>query len=255
MKIRILFLLFFVTGHSFSQSVNDYKAVIVPLKFEFLKSDNQYRLATISKFNLGKAGFQAYYSNEALSNEDVDRCSLLDFDVIKDRSFLTTKLYVVLKDCYGKIIFQSETGVSKEKDFELAYREALNEAFASVYALNYKYIGPIKEVNGANKTSLSDGSFVVRPHGVLRTEKKVPVVTEALIQDTGFLYAQPIVSGFQLVDTTPKVVMKVYKTSNAGCFIAEKDNDNGVLISKEGQWYFEYYRNDKLFSEIIAVKF
>jgi hypothetical protein len=32
----------------FSQSVNDYKAVIVPIKYEFTSTDNQYRLATIS---------------------------------------------------------------------------------------------------------------------------------------------------------------------------------------------------------------
>jgi hypothetical protein len=36
MKIRILFY-FFLLRDSFSQSVNDFKAVIVPLKFEFLK--------------------------------------------------------------------------------------------------------------------------------------------------------------------------------------------------------------------------
>jgi hypothetical protein len=34
MKIRILFY-FFLLRDSFSQSVNDFKAVIVPLKFEF----------------------------------------------------------------------------------------------------------------------------------------------------------------------------------------------------------------------------
>jgi hypothetical protein len=28
----------------FSQSVNDYKAVIVPIKYEFTSTDNQYRL-------------------------------------------------------------------------------------------------------------------------------------------------------------------------------------------------------------------
>jgi hypothetical protein len=47
-------------------------------------------------------------------------------------------LYIVFKDCYGKIIFQSETGISKEKDYEL-YKEALSKAFVSIYALNYKY--------------------------------------------------------------------------------------------------------------------
>ena len=69
------------------------------------------------------------------------------------------------------------------------------------------------------------------------------------------MYAQPVANGFQLVDTTPKVVMKVFRTSNANCFIAEKDGVNGVLVAKEGLWFFEYYKDDKLMSEKVAVKF
>ena len=67
MKKRILFLLLFVVSYGFSQSINDYKSVIIPLKFDFLKSENQYRLATLSKFNLNKAGFEAYYTNETIA--------------------------------------------------------------------------------------------------------------------------------------------------------------------------------------------
>jgi hypothetical protein len=36
------------------------KAVIVPIKYEFTSTDNQYRLATISKYNLNNAGFEAF---------------------------------------------------------------------------------------------------------------------------------------------------------------------------------------------------
>jgi hypothetical protein len=35
--------------------------------------------------------------------------------------------------------FKSETGASRTKAYELAYPEALNEAFVSVDALHYKY--------------------------------------------------------------------------------------------------------------------
>jgi hypothetical protein len=251
MKIRILFLLFFVASYSFSQSVNDYKAVIVPLKFEFLKSNNQYRLATISKFELGKTGFQAYYDNDPISDQNILRCDLLNFDVVSKKSFLTTKLYIVFKDCYGKIIFQSETGVSREKDYELAYREALNGAFVSVYALNYKY-------TGENKVSLVSS---VKAEAV--TEEVVPpalkVNSDELVglakTNAKLLYAQPTVAGFQLVDSSPSVVMTVYRTSLEECYIALKGNRQGVLIEKDHQWFFEYYQDDKLISEKIEVKF
>jgi hypothetical protein len=50
-----------------------------------------------------------------------------------------TKLYITLKDCNGKVVFKPV--VRKEKSIELRYTEALTEAFASVYALKYKYNG------------------------------------------------------------------------------------------------------------------
>jgi hypothetical protein len=251
MKIRIFLLLFFITSYGFSQSVNDYKAVIIPLKFEFLKTDNQYRLATISKFELGKAGFQGYYENEAFANENIERCSLLNFDVINQKSFLTTKLYIVFKDCYGKIIFQSETGVSKEKDYELSYKEALSKAFISVYALNYKYTGEnkVSSVTSAKGEALTKD--VVAPVLKANSDELVSVVNT----NAKLLYAQPTVTGFQLVDSTPSVVMIVYKTSIKECYIAVKGNRQGVLIAKGDQWFFEYYENDKLTSEKIEVKF
>jgi hypothetical protein len=79
------------------QSVNDYKAVIVPLKFN-LKVENQYRLNTLTKFNLGKAGFTAFYTNDSIPAEYNDRCSILYADV-SETLFLVTKLYITLKDC------------------------------------------------------------------------------------------------------------------------------------------------------------
>ena len=251
MKTRIFLLFFFVTSYSFSQSINDYKAVIVPVEFDFLKSDNQYRLATVSKYNLNKAGFPAYYDNEPLSDENFDRCNLLNFDVIKERSFLTTKLHVVFKDCFGKIIFQSETGVSKEKDFELAYKEALDKAFVSVYALRYTYTAKDNVNSSPSAKAQAVTEAVAVTVAVVNSDKAVNTEKAS----STLLYAQATATGFQLVDSTPRVVMKVYITSTESSFIAEKDGNNGVLISKDGKWFFEYYKNGTLFSEKIDVKF
>ena len=98
MKTRIFFLMLFIASYSFSQSVNDYKGVIIPMKYDFLKTENQYRLQTITKINLQKAGFQAFYATEAIPAEITDRCSLLYVDVKKESGFLISKLYVVFKD-------------------------------------------------------------------------------------------------------------------------------------------------------------
>jgi hypothetical protein len=251
MKIRILFLLFFVASYSFSQSVNDYKAVIIPLKFDFLKSDNQYRLATLSKFNLNKAGFEAYYDNEPLPNENIERCSLLKLDVIKESSFLTTKLHIIFKDCYGKVVYQSETGISKEKDYELAYVEALNKAFISVYALQYQYA----EKNSLVSIPAVKAEAVTKVVAVPMSKSNAAELGNAVKSNLGRLYAQPTTTGFQLVDNTPSVVMNVYKTSLKECYIAIKGNRQGVLVEKGGQWFFEYIQNEILISEETDVKF
>ena len=69
------------------------------------------------------------------------------------------------------------------------------------------------------------------------------------------LFAQPIENGFQIIDTTPKVILKIYTTSNPSCFIAYKDTIQGVLINIDNQWFFEYYDGDKLISESINLRF
>ena len=254
MKTRFLFLVVLISSCCFSQSVNDYKAVLVPLKFDFTKSDNQYRLATLSKFNLNKAGFQAYYDNEQVPKENNDRCSLLYFDVVKEKSFLTTKVYITFKDCDRKIIFKSDIGMSKEKDYQLAYTEALNTAFVSVYALQYKYNnGGSMVVSGPNLQNVSKG--ITEVGSTSEPVKQVVISQNTIVDSSKMLYAQPTATGFQLIDSTPKVMMKVYNTSRKDSFIATKGNTQGVLIAIGNQWFFEYYLNDILISEKVDVKF
>lgn len=249
MKKSFLLLLMLLAGVSYGQSVNDYKAVIIPLKYEFLKTDNQYRLNTLTKFNFNNAGFISFYATETVPAEYNDRCSLLYADVEKESGFLITKLYVILKDCNGKVVFKSAVGKSKEKDYQKAYMDALNEAFQSVYDLKYKYSGvaPKKEVVSVPLTPLTPAV-----NNSVVDDKKQSIT---VAKETNLLYAQATPTGYQLIDSTPKVVMKLMKTSQANSFIAIKDGMQGSLILKENQWFFEYYQNDQLVSEKVNVKF
>ena len=273
MKSKFLFLMLFIAGCGFSQTVNDYKAVVIPLKYDFQKTENQYRLQTITKMDLQKAGFQAFYANEAIPAEFQDRCSLLYVGVEKENAFLVTKLYITFKDCYGTIVFQSVIAKSREKEFEAAYSEALNEAFKSVYVLNYKYNG---NTNFSSKAGITAQSLqvmaaptVVAPTSAAHAVAVIPVAAVPVVaipasnnagttsntMASGLLYAQPTSYGYQLIDSEPKVVMKVYKTSNPASYMAKKGDIQGALVSKDNQWFFEYYQNDKLISEKIDVKF
>ena len=240
---KLLFVLLF-TSFCFAQNVNNFKAVIIPLKFDFIRTNNQYRLCTISKAYLNTAGFNAYYSNEILPNEYADRCDLLYYDIVKENAFLATKMYIELKDCTGKIIFKSETGYSKEKDTELAYADALKKAFVSVTNLHYQF----------EKSSEANPVVAIQREVTPTVVSTVPTaVVEKSTSD--LLYAQATATGYQLVDASPKVMYKLYKTSRSDLFIATKGISEGVLIQKDNQWFFEFYESDTLVSEKVAVKF
>ena len=254
MKKLLLFLILSFGSYCFSQSVNDYKAVIIPLKYDFLKSENQYRLQTLTKVNLVKAGFQAFYSNETIPAEFNERCSLLYVDIKNEKAFLATKLFIIFKDCTGTIIFQSEIGKSKEKEYQKSYFEALNNAFQSVYDLQYKY-NPGSMVTLAPKTAANPETI---PTAMVSDKVATKSTNDAKISEgkiSNLLYAQPTSYGYQLIDSEPKVVMKVYKTSNPVSFMATKGSVQGILVAKDNQWFFEYYQNDQFISEMINVKF
>lgn len=239
MKKYLLILLFFVFGTSSSQSINDYNTAIVPVKFSFLKETNQYRLNVLTKMFMEKKGFTTYFDTDELPTSLANnKCNSVFVDVISDGNMFVTKLTVIIKDCKNKVLFTSVQGKSREKEYHMAYNEAIREAFASFEAIKYKYNGG---VTNANLTSA------------------VPVETKVMpnhnsVSDVA-LFAQPITNGFQLIDSTPRIWIKIYKTSSTTAFIAIKESIQGILLQKNGEWHFEYYLNEQLISEKMAIKF
>jgi hypothetical protein len=208
--------------------------VIVPVKYDFLSKEDQYGLNTLTKLLLQKYGFKAYLSNEEIPlNTDIQRCNFLYADVIQDKSMFVTKVKVALKDCKEKVVFETQFGSSREKEFAVAYNQAFRESGKSFDKLNYKY-------NNKNNSSITQ-------------EPSKTIVSE--INSETFYFAQPTANGFQVVDNEPKVIMKLYTTSQKNVFIGLKGNTNGVVISKNGKWFFEYYDGDKLISESINLRF
>lgn len=241
-KFLIVFLLL-AFSFSFAQSINDYKYAVVPSKFSFLKENDQYRLNTLTKMFLEKHGFTAYLDSDVMPEELINmNCNKVYVDVISVGGFINTKLQVVIKDCKKNVLFTSLEGKSKEKEYQIAYNQALRAAFQSFDALNYKY-SPKEEILLAPKQSqvIENNSMKVAPYQAPNKDHQ--------------LIAKPIVNGFELLDSDAKVVMKIYKTSNPVFFTAIKKAVQGILISKDGQWHFEYYENDNLISEVFEVKF
>jgi hypothetical protein len=234
MKSKILLLFILISSYAFSQSVNDYQYVIVPVKYDFLSKEDQYGLNTLTKLLLQKYGFKAYLSNEEIPlNTYNQKCNFLYADVIQDKSMFVTKVKVALKDCKKKVVFETQFGSSREKEFAVAYNQAFRESGKSFDKLNYKY-------NDKNNSSITQ-------------EPSKTIVSD--INSETFYFAQPTANGFQVVDNEPKVIMKLYTTSQKNVFLGIRGVTNGVLISKENHWFFEYYDGDKLISESINLRF
>jgi len=65
-SMRIIhFVLFTVAGYS-QNSINNYKYVLVPERFDFSRENNQYGLSTTTKLMLEQKGFVAFVGNQGL---------------------------------------------------------------------------------------------------------------------------------------------------------------------------------------------
>lgn len=122
------------------QEIDDFKYVVVPDKFEFTKDADMYQVNSLTEFLFHKYGFDAFLKGEELPEEVLkDKCRALYSDVENNSGLFVTRLKVILKDCNDKIIFVSEEGTSRAKDYKTAYHEALRQAFESIGRLNYSY--------------------------------------------------------------------------------------------------------------------
>ena len=68
-------------------------------------------------------------------------------------------------------------------------------------------------------------------------------------------YAQSTENGYQFVDSTPKIRMKLLKSSADNVYMAQSDERNGMVYEKDEQWIFEYYENGELVQEKLNIKF
>lgn len=240
MKKFLLFFAVLYSGIGFAQSINDYKYVVVPSKFDWLSEENKFNLNSLTKMIFDKQGFQTYYPSEKMPDElALDKCKALYADVLNDSGVLSTNIVIVLKDCTGKVVFKSMEGRSKQKTYQKAYYEALREASQSVNQLYYKYTG--KET-------------VAKP-AVQPVPAAQQAATPVTVNNDNQLFAQPIANGYQLVDSSPKVILKIYKTSQQDSYTAVSETKNGVVFKRGNDWIFEYYNNDKLVSEKLNIKF
>ena len=244
MKKKLLLIFLLVASISFSQNINDYNYVIVPKKFSFFNEPDRFNLNTLSKMFMEKHGFKAFFDDAVLPDDAAKNQCKLYLDVLKNSNMFTTKLTVVLRDCHNEVVFTSAEGKSTEKGYKVAYTIALREAFKSFDNLNYAY-------NGGQSSTIETVPPVPPMPPKPTSSKSENTITN---ENTETLNAQPIENGYQLVDTTPKVVLKMYRTSTPDVYIGESSAEKGMVLKTDGQWIFEYYENGKLFKKPLNIK-
>lgn len=246
----LFFLVISCTGYA-QNTINNYKYVLVPEKFNFSREENQYGLNMLAKSLLEEKGFTAYFDNSEIPTEIAgNRCNALNAEVTQKKGMFVTNLTVILKDCKGNIIFKSKEGKSREKEFATSYNLALRDAFTSLNDVPYAYNGTVNtETPQATATPAAAPAATATP-----TPATTPAVAEVK-EAAGTLYAQATDNGYQLIDTSPKKVLTLLKTSASDYFIADNESTHGIVMKKNGAWYFEYYKDNKLISEKLLIKF
>ena len=242
----LFFLLVSYAAHAQS-TINNYKYVVVPERFDFSREDNQYGLNTLAKSLLEEKGFSVYFDNAALPQEIAgNRCNALNAEVAQRKSLFVTNLTLILKDCKGNVIFKGKEGKSREKEFAAAYNLALRDALKSLNDVPYAYDGTIKEAPAAAAAAPAPAPA--------STPAPTPVAAEVK-EAAGTLYAQATANGYQLIDTSPKIILTLLKTSAPDYFIADNGTAHGIVLKRDGQWYFDHYQGNKLVSEQLLIKF
>ena len=254
-KIVLLFIL--ISSYAFSQSVNDYQYVMIPAKFEGFKENDKFRLNTNVKLLLQKYGFKSFLSSDSIPNEIANsNCNKLYADLVTDNNFLSTKIKIVLKDCREKVIYETAFGKSNEKEFTIAYNQALREAGKSFDKLNYKYNGKIGAATVNTAANGPQTNPVSTPTSVNDSQPVVGETTSEVISRR--LKVVKTTDGFELYDSSNVLVLTARKTSVVNVFIAKAGNENGILQrGKDFNWYFDYYRigSSKLISEVLDFNF
>lgn len=272
-KYIIALIAFVLLTNMFAQSnLNNYKYVVVPQKFDFLKEADKYQLNSLTKFLLEKENFTVFLDYSDLPEDlSKNRCLGLFANVIENSGMFKTKLTLELKDCNNSIVFKSKEGTSKNKDYKKAFHEALRDAFKSFEAINYSYKQkktkqkvvevkpveqsikektviketPIVEKSKVPKTPKKD-KFIIKEDKRRKVERTIIEQTEAYFT----LYAQRIDGGYQLVDSTPKIVMILLRTPKQDVYIVK--GQDAIVYKSNGKWLKSA---NATASEVLNIKF
>lgn len=289
-KVCFLVPLVLLTIQSAVAQLDNYKYIIVPKKFETFKEPNKYHSSTLLKHLFTEHGFHAVYDDAKPEDLRQNNCLGLTADLLDESSMFTTKVVLLLKGCNSEEVFRSPEGSSKIKTYREAYADAIEEAFQSIASLPYNYKAPqsttekvtlnfrddVKTLPKEDAATVSNkqttpGSENVNTKAVnqvaspeeqsykdlrpVASDKVMAKQEEKSEETSDLLYAQPIPNGFQLVDKSPSIRMKIYQSSLPDIYLAEGEGIHGLVRKDQDRWILEYYSGGERKTEELHLKF
>ena len=241
--LGFFFILFITKGISQNQ-VNNYKYILIPEKYGFLNEEDAYQLNSLTKFLFNKYGFTALIEGEELPQDLRENgCLALRTDLVRNSSLFLTKIKVELRDCRGIVVYTSNEGTSKEKDYKRSYQEALRGAFNSIDRLKYKYqpkdqARPVEEdIDLLARNNNQKKEIVIKPVPQIQEDNKAEKYYT--YNDSNFLI-KPQTSGNYILlkkEGDKELEMaRLYKTTRDNDFIVYGKDYNG-------NGYFDSYGN------------
>ena len=262
--ILVLFLTMsniFVFGQE--KKVNNYKFIVVPDQFVFLKQKDEYKTSSLTKFLLKKNGFTVVLNSEQYPKDLIDNpCSGLKALVLDKSSMFKLKVIIELRDCSNRLLYTSDEGVSKLKEYKKGFQEAIRNAHASMIDVVYEPLlletirkdkKEIVTVNPVLVKEVKEVKLEVELPGINNIEEAAQVSPTNNIALDGTLYAQPKENGFQLINLKPQVVFVILNTSVKGVFVIK--DKNGLLYKKGENWIAEFYEGGEIVVKKYNIKF
>lgn len=261
--ILVLFLTMsniFVFGQE--KKVNNYKFIVVPDQFDFLKQKDEYKTSSLTKFLLKKNGFTVVLNSEQYPKDLIDNpCSGLKALVLDKSSMFKLKVIIELRDCSNRLLYTSDEGVSKLKEYKKGFQEAIRNAHASMIDVVYEPL-LLETIRKDKKEIVTVNPVLVKEVKEVKLEVELPVInnieaaqvfpTNNIALDSA-LYAQKKENGFQLVDLKPQVVFVILNTSVKDVFVIK--DKNGLLYKKGENWIAEFYEGGEIVVKKYNIKF
>lgn len=273
MKYFLLCLCFGLSISCFSQTLNNYKYVLVPEKFEEFKEPNKYNLNGLTQYLLSKDGFEAYLGKSNLPDDALNNnCLVLTLELVNDSGMFKTKLAIQFKDCKGQIIYTTPYGLAKDKKFKVAYNKALREAAKNFKGLNYSYVKPeVTEEVTIKQSETKDLQFEIE-----RLKKEKNKLEEDLVEEKKAKLNKEEVKEEEAKKSPTEFYAKVrqkeswvdynvydekgilyfvfYSTGKKDTFLVKQANNDKKLVCFKENGYWHLVSRDETNMEVMVIK-